>query len=127
VPRQFGKIDGSTTWACDRCPHKHEPGSRCPPAGVWLVRGGPVGRLGVVWLKRLMPDGQWPVNQRLPRDDSFSLLVRSHCGHQGGARQWAFYEERYADLYGHLFRSNPCWYTRCPDFMIQNDKRMSRG
>lgn len=36
-PRQFGKVDASTSWACPHCPHRHAPGSWCPPAGVWLV------------------------------------------------------------------------------------------
>ncbi len=90
---------------------------------TWLARNIPSARPGVVWLKRPMPDGQWPVDQRLPRDDSFSWWVRSACGHQGGVRQWAFYEERYADMYQHLFRENPCWYTRCPDFMIKNNAK----
>jgi len=89
---------------------------------VWLARNLPSGKPGVVWLKRPMPDGQWPVNQRKPRDDSFSWWVRSHCGHE--ARQWAFYREADADLYGGLFRQNPCWYTRCPEFlMIENKGR----
>jgi hypothetical protein len=47
--------------------------------------------------------------------------VRSHCGHQGGAKQWAFYEEADVDMYEHVFRANPCRYTRCPEFMIQNN------
>lgn len=93
----------------------------------WIIRDAPVGRPGVVWLKRPMPDGQWPADQRLPRDDSFSWWVRSHCGHQGGVRQWAFYEERYADMYEHVFRENPCRWSRCPEYMIQNDRKLSRG
>lgn len=107
MPRQFGKIDESTKWSCDKCQNRHAPGSACPPT----FRGRP----GMIWLKRPMPDGQWPVEQSRPRDDSFSWWVRSHCGHQGGARQWAFYEERYADLYERIFRDDPCRYTRCQD------------
>lgn len=38
VPRQFGKVDVSATWApCLRCPHKHPSHASCPPTGVWLV------------------------------------------------------------------------------------------
>lgn len=37
VPRQFGKVDVSVGWVCERCPRKHAPGSACPPVGVWLV------------------------------------------------------------------------------------------
>jgi hypothetical protein len=71
-----------------------------------------------------MPNGQWPPDQRLPRDDSFSWWVRSHCGHQGGAKQWAFYREADADIYEHVFRENPCRYTRCPErIMIENNRR----
>lgn len=96
----------------------------CPTPGLWLVRRTPVGDSGVIWLKRPMPDGQWPADQRLPRDDSFNWWVRSHCGHDGGARQWAFYEESYVDMYEGIFRENPCRYTRCPEWlMIQNDGR----
>jgi hypothetical protein len=62
-----------------------------------------------------MPNGQWPPDQRAPRDDSFSWLVRSHCGHEGGGKLWAFYDEKYADQYGGIFRENPCFYTRCQD------------
>lgn len=123
MPRQFGKVDISSTWSCAKCPHKHEPGSRCPPPNHWLVSNRPTGRIDVVWLARLMPNGQWPVDPRLPRDDSFSYWVRSHCGHRGGARQWAFHEGADVELYGGLFRSNPCWYTRCPEFMIKNNGR----
>jgi hypothetical protein len=101
-----------------------EGGTSAAPRGVWLIRGTASGPAGVVWLKRPMPDGQWPADQRLPRDDSFSWWVRSHCGHQGGAKQWAFYEERYADMYEHVFRADPCRWTRCPErIMIENDGR----
>jgi len=95
--------------------------------GTWLARGTPAGPVGVIWLKRRMPDGQWPADTRLPRDDSFSWWVRSHCGHPGGAKQWAFYEERYADTYEQIFRDDPCRWTRCPHFMIENDRRSARG
>lgn len=92
--------------------------------GTWLGTGRPVDPSGVLWLKRPMPDGQWPVDQRLPRDDSFSWWVRSNCGHPGGAKQWAFYEEAYADVYEHLFRDDPCRWTRCPErIMIENEGR----
>lgn len=92
--------------------------------GNWLGTGAPVNPSGVMWLKRPMPDGQWPVNQRAPRDDSFNWWVRSHCGHQGGAKQWAFYEEMYADMYEHIFRDDPCRWTQCPERrMIENDGR----
>ncbi len=71
-----------------------------------------------------MPDGQWPPDQRLPRDDSYAWWVRSHCGHQGGAKQWAFYEQADAGMYERLFRDSPCWWTRCPErIMIENDGR----
>jgi hypothetical protein len=37
-PRQFGKVDVSASWPpCGGCPHRHMPGSTCPPTGVWLV------------------------------------------------------------------------------------------
>jgi hypothetical protein len=128
MPRQFGKQDISTGWpTCPNCPHRHQPDVRCPVTGVWLVRGTATGRPGVVWIKKPMPDGQWPPGLRAPRDDSFSWWVRSHCGHQGGAKQWAFYDESYADMYEHLFRDDPCWWTECPDFKIKKDRRMSRG
>jgi hypothetical protein len=75
-----------------------------------------------------MPDGQWPPDQRLPRDDTFSWWVRSHCGHDGGARQWAFRDEAAADMYAALFRGDPCFYTRCVDrIMIENNRRARRG
>ncbi len=67
-----------------------------------------------------MPNGQWPPDQRLPRDDSFTWWVRSHCGHEGGAKQWAFYEERYADIYEQMFREDPCQWTQCK---IKNEER----
>jgi hypothetical protein len=92
--------------------------------GTWLGKGGPAVTPGVVWLVRPMPDGQWPVDQRAPRDDSFSWWVRSACGHPGGTKQWAFYDKRYADMYEHIFRADPCHWTRCPErIMIENDGR----
>lgn len=95
------------------------------PSRVWLAKGTPATQAGVLWIKRPMPDGQWPVNQRLPRDDSFSWWVRSHCGHDGGAKQWAFYQEADADMYELIFRANPCRYTRCVErIMIENDGRL---
>lgn len=113
MPRQFGKTDVSATWTCGQCPHKHMPGSPCPPTDTWLVRRAPARALGTVWIKRRMPDGQWPPDRRAPRDDSFAWWVRAHCGHDRGARQFAFYHEKDADEYGHLFRADPCHYTRC--------------
>lgn len=95
---------------------------------VWLARGLPAGTAsGAVWLKRPMPNGQWPPDQRQPRDDSYRWWVRATCGHQGGAKQWAFYDEMCADVTGEAFRANPCWFTRCPDFMIKNEQRTARG
>jgi hypothetical protein len=93
------------------------------PRGVWLVRGTAVkGAPDVVWIKRPMPDGGWPADQRLPRDDSFDWWVRSNCGHK--ACWWAFYEEKYADMYEWIFREDPCRYTRCAErLMIENDGR----
>lgn len=73
-----------------------------------------------------MPDGQWPPDQRADRDDSFSWWVRSHCGHTGGARQWAFYAESDADQYEQIFRAEPCHYTRCPERLMIENKRGSR-
>lgn len=93
---------------------------------TWLVSGRPAGD-GTVWLKRPMPRDQWPPDSRRPRDNSFSWWVRSSCGHPGGIKQWAFYREADADQYAQIFRANPCHYTRCPQFMIKNDRRMSRG
>ena len=69
------------------------------PVGEWLARGGPAAPTSVVWLIRPMPDGQWPTDMMAPRDDSFNWLVRSHCGHEGGLKLWAFYERRYAEMY----------------------------
>jgi hypothetical protein len=89
---------------------------------TWLARGIPSRQPGVIWLKRPMPDGQWPADQRLPRDDSFSWWVRSACGHHGGVKQWAFYREADADQYELIFRDNPCHFTRCPEaIMIENN------
>lgn len=101
------------------------------PAGsrtdTWLARNLPAKQPGVVWLVRPMPDGQWPTDQRLPRDDSFSWWVRSACGHQGGVKQWAFYRQADAVAYEWIFRADPCHYTRCPDrIMIENDPKRSR-
>jgi len=107
VPNLNRKVDASVGWKCDKCPYRHAPGSSCPPSTPW--------RAGVTWLINVMPDGQWPVDQSLPRDDSWSWWVRSHCGHKGGARQWAFYEKRWATIYEQVFRENPCRYTRCND------------
>jgi len=116
MPRQFGHADGSLGWKCDKCSHKHRPGTACPPTGVWLDSRRPVSlSAGVIWLKRPMPDGQWPPDRRKPRDDSFSWWIRAHCGHHGGARQWAFYEERDADTYEQVFRDDPCHWTQCQD------------
>lgn len=127
MPRQFGKADLSLRWpACPDCLTMHEPDARCVKPGVWLVRGVPSVQPGLVWLKRPMPEGQWPPDPRLPRDDSFSWWVRSHCGHPGGAKQWAFFEQRYADDYEQVFRSDPCRWTRCPHFMIENDRKGRR-
>jgi hypothetical protein len=70
-----------------------------------------------------MPDGQWPPDQSLPRDDSFSWWVRCACGHQGGVRQWAFSTEYGADLCERSFREGPCVWTRCPEYVIQTNQR----
>lgn len=121
--------------AVDRARHEQNqrrqnpdmPTSAPRRTGTWFARGTPAIQPGVVWLKRPMPNGQWPVDQRLPRDDSFSWWVRSTCGHQGGVKQWAFYEEKFADIYEQVFRDNPCHFTRCPEFMIENDRKVSRG
>lgn len=95
------------------------------PSGVWLDKGTPAVAPGVVWLKRPMPDGQWPPNPRLPRDDSFRWWVRSHCGHDGGAKQWAFYLECDTDASELAFRDNPCFFTRCVNrIMIEKDGRI---
>jgi hypothetical protein len=94
---------------------------------TWLVRKLPSKQPGVVWLLRPMPDGQWPADQRRPRDDSYSWWVRSHCGHEGGAKQWAFYQRADAELYEQIFRADPCHYTRCVErIMIENDPKRSR-
>lgn len=106
MPRQFGKVDASARWPrCPRCGHKHEPGSDCPTATNLVI--------GVVWLKRPMPDGQWPPDPLAPRNDEFSWWVKSACGHPGGHRQWAFYREADADQYEWIFRADPCCYTAC--------------
>ena len=95
--------------------------------GTWLVRGDKSSQPGVIWLKRPMPDGQWPVDQRLPRDDSFSWWIRSACGHQGGVQQWAFYKESDADVYEWIFREDPCRWTRCTNRIMIENKRGARG
>jgi hypothetical protein len=115
VPRQFGHRDESLHWSCDKCRHRHRPGTACPPTGIWLDSRRPAAPSGVIWLKRPMPDGQWPPEQWRPRDDTPAWWIRSHCGHEGGARQWAFYEERYADMYEQVFRADPCHWTQCQD------------
>lgn len=108
-------------------PLPSQQGAGAAPPGRWLARGAPVDPSGVVWLKRPMPDGQWPQDPKLPRDDSFNWWVRSACGHPGGLRQWAFYEECDADTYEQVFRADPCRWTRCPRrIMIENEKA-SRG
>lgn len=108
MPRQFGKGDASLGWGCDRCEHRHAPGSSCPPSGVWLhSRRSVKGSNGLVWLKRPMPDDQWPT-------DGFRWWVRAHCGHPGtNTKQFAFYEEADADIYEEIFRANPCYWTGC--------------
>jgi len=83
------------------------------PTNTWLGRGDHVRQPGVVYLVRPMPEDQWPPEQHLPRDNEFSWWVRAHCGHK--ARQFAFYEKRYADEYESVFRDAPCWWTRCRD------------
>lgn len=101
-----------------------EGGASAVPRNVWLATGRPLEPSGVLWLKRPMPNGQWPPQQRAERDDSFSWWVRSNCGHPGGAKQWAFYEEAYADMYEQVFRDDPCRWTRCPErIMIENGGR----
>lgn len=114
MPSRTPRLDGSARWPrCLECGRKHEPGSDCPTVGVWTVRGDHARQPGVVWLKRPMPPDQWPSEQRAPRDNTFRWWIRSSCGH--AARQWAFYEERYADEYELVFRENPCHWTRCHD------------
>lgn len=96
------------------------------PREVWLAKGTPT-TPGVVWLIRPMPDGQWPPQENLPRDDSWSWWVRSACGHPGGVRQWAFYVQSDALTYEQVFRADPCHFTRCAHrTMIENQQR-SRG
>lgn len=34
-PKKVDKSAGAK-WMCSRCPSYHEPGSKCPPLGVWL-------------------------------------------------------------------------------------------
>ena len=103
-------------------PTERRVASQKEHTGTWLFKGTSSAQPGVVWLVRPMPDGQWPVDQRAPRDDSFSWWVRSHCGHEGGAKQWAFYDKHYADVYEQVFREDPCRATRCPHrIMIENN------
>ena len=98
-----------------------EPGAA--PRGLWLSSGRPASAAGVVWLVRPMPDGQWPPEHDLPRDDSFSWWVRSACGHPRGFRQWAFYQEKDARVYESVFRDDPCRFSRCPrQIMIENEQ-----
>lgn len=121
MPRQFGKVDSSVRWpACPSCTRRHDPDGICPPSGSWLSDGGPARLSGVVWLVRPMPNGEWPPDQRAPRDDSFSWLVRSHCGHEGGGKLWAFYVKADAEQYEAVFRDNPCRWTNCK---IKNNRR----
>lgn len=104
MPSKAPKPDESVHWpVCQQCNHKHHPDAACPQKRDW----------GVAWLIRPMPDGQWPPDERAPRDDSFSWLVRSHCGHAG--KLWAFYERGDAEQYEGIFRAAPCHYTRCQD------------
>ncbi len=104
MPTRKNQRDESVNWpVCPKCGHKHHPEYDCPRRRDF----------GVAWIKTPMPDGQWPPDQRAPRDDSFAWWVRSHCGH--AARQWAFYREADADQYEGIFRSAPCHYTRCQD------------
>lgn len=118
MPRQFGKRDESVGWdRCEKCGHRHKPGADCPQAPS----------TGVHYLIRPMPDGQWPIDDRQPRDDSFNWWVRLTCGHPGGAKQWAFYREADAKQYEQIFRHDPCHYTRCPRFKIQNEESAARG
>ena len=104
MPSRSSKPDESVHWpVCSKCGHKHRPDADCPQRRDF----------GVVWLIRPMPDGQWPPDECAPRDDSFSWLVRSHCGHIG--KLWAFYEKADAQQYEGIFRAAPCHYTRCQD------------
>lgn len=93
---------------------------------MWLAKGTSSEKPGVLWLKRPMPNGQWPPDPRAPRDDSYSWWVRCACGHPGGVKQWAFTEERYADEYEQVFRADPCGWTRCPERIMIENKRGSR-
>jgi len=123
MPQLNRKRDVSVTWArCQKCPHRHEPGSPCPPFRPTV--GAPASDGGdAIWLIAPMPAGHWPVDKTLPRDDSFSWWVRSHCGHEGGARQWAFYDRRYAVMYRAVFLADPCRYTLCHDQKRDGDAR----
>lgn len=121
MPRQFGKRDISLTWSCDKCRARHEPGSACPVTRVFKDPAAAPGSPDVLWWVHPMPAGHWPIDPGLARDESFSWWVRSHCGHEGGARQWAFYDRRYALLYERVFRADPCRYTRCHDQKREGD------
>lgn len=106
MPSRVPKLDESARWPrCPYCGHKHAPGSECPEKHDLTA--------GIVWLKRPMPDGQWPPDTLAPRNDEFSWWVRSSCGHPGGHRQWAFYREADADQYEGIFKADPCRYTQC--------------
>lgn len=122
MPNLNRKRDVSVAWPrCPHCPHRHEPGSACPP--MRQTRPAVAYEGDAVWLVAPMPAGHWPVDKNLPRDDTFSWWVRSHCGHEGGARQWAFYDRRYAVMYRDVFRADPCRYTRCHDQKRDGDAR----
>lgn len=97
------------------------------PLGVWLTSGRPAGPSGVVWLVRPMPDGQWPPDRDAPRDDSWKWWVRSHCGHPGGARQSAFSDRRFVDMYEQVFREEPCRWTRCERYQAKIKNEGSGG
>lgn len=92
-----------------------ESRASAPPARVMAT--------GVTWLIRPMPDGQWPPDQSLPRDDSYAWWVKSSCGHPDGLKQWAFYLEHYARIYEHVFRSAPCMFTQCQTKIKNEESR----
>lgn len=98
-------------------------GRALPVTRTWLIKGTPSSQPDVIWLKRPMPRDHWPLDPSLPRDNSFAWWVRSTCGHEGGARQWAFYREADAAQYQSIFRTNPCHFSRCVNsIMIKNNK-----
>jgi len=104
MPSRTPKPDESVHWpVCAKCGHKHRSDVACPRAYSW----------GVLWTVGPMIEGQWPPDEYSPRDDSFSWLVRSHCGHKG--KLWAFYQRADAEQYERIFRGNPCYFTRCQD------------